>query len=186
MSESAGRILALIVREVIAYISVVFRLPVLVGVLALVGIVTATLQDMYPRVFAGAVSPFLGLMPQKFELELPDLIRMCAYLSIAWYVITLPIRWWRGDRPPMRYRAQLGWAVLVVTACWAFVFAHLPWMRMAPGASRAGLGGVFAGFYFMTLASFAGGVTFSWAADRALDFLRRRFDPETPSKGGIA
>jgi hypothetical protein len=185
-TRPAGRILTLIVGEVMAYISVVFHLPVLIGAIALAGIVTINLQELYPRVFAVTVSPLLGFLPQRFEFQLPDLWKACVVLSIAWYVIKMPFRWIRGDRPAMRYRVQLAWTALFVTLCWAVVFAHLPWMRMAPGASRAGLGGVFAGFYVMTLVAFAAGLTFAWLGDRVLDFLRRQLDPEPPSKGGIA
>ena len=143
----------------------------LLGAIALVGTVVITLQDFYPRVFARAVSPLLGFLPQHFEFDLPDLVKACVFISLAWYVLTLVIRFWRGDRPRMRYRTQLAWTALFVTVCWGFVLAHLPWMRVAPGASRTALGAVFAGFYVMTLVAFAAGLAFSWAADRVLRYV---------------
>jgi hypothetical protein len=184
--QDAGRILIVLVGELVEYIAIVFRLPVLLGAIALAATVVITLQDFYPRVFAVAVSPLLGFLPQHFEFELPDLVKASVFISLAWYVLTLVLRLWRGDRPPMRYRVQLVWVTLFVTVCWGFVLAHLPWMRVAPGASRTALGWIFVGFYLLTLVSFAAGVTFSWSADRVLDIVRRHLDPEPHVKGGVA
>ncbi len=168
-SAVAGNAAVLLARESINYVSYYFRVPVVVCFFAMAVVVAIVIQDAYPRAhayLAAAMGPLLARLPGEVHLDNSSWIKIYGVISTAMYVLGLVGRLaLRGRTPTLTYRSKFAVAAAVATLGWGFVLLNLPYMRVAAGTSRMGLGLVFLCFYALTLAAFAAALALSWFAD---------------------
>ena len=154
-----------IVREMLNYASYYFKVPVLFCFVGLAFIIVIILQETYPRIAAATVFPLLALLPQTLHLDTAAFVKVYGFFSTTWYIVSLPLRKIYRGRPPVTYWSQFKIMTIFATAGWGIVLCHVPVMRIAPGATRIGLAGVFLFFYLLTLASFAAALCLSSLGD---------------------
>ena len=161
------RILVAVVCEMLYYISYVFRVPLMLCIIALAAFIVITLQDIYPQIAAVTTAPLLGLLPENFDFNFNNggVLKLYAQLSSLWYIITRPIQLAFSRLAKITYKLRFGVAAGFVTLGYVFVFLNVPFMQMAPGTSRLSMFITFFVFYLLTLVGFAGALALSFVAD---------------------
>lgn len=165
-AEAAASGANVLLREVINYFSFLFRVPVLVCFVAMIGVVAIILQDVYPGAAAAILPLLLGWLPTNIHLETAGFVKLYGALSTVLYALSLLVRLaLRGRTFTVRYRTQFAVAAACATLGWGFVLYNVRFLRVAAGTSRTELALLFLFFYLLTLVAFAAALALSRFAD---------------------
>ena len=158
----------LLVSEVLGYIAFLVNVPFALSLVLTIAFIVIVLQyvyGLYPlRLLAWTGIPAEG----HFHAELKDFLRFYAIAAFVLFVTREIVRAvFRLKRPT--FRRRLVTPIIVLTLAWAFVIAHVPLMRVAPGTTRVALAMMFFFVYLVGLGGFVVGSVIAHASDALID-----------------
>ena len=105
-----------------------------------------------------------GLNVELLQL-FTQLFKAYALLSMAWYVISRPVRFALGDRLRLTYWQRFLVTAAIATCGWGFVIVRSVFMVNPDGTKPANVTTISIIFYAITLGGFAGALALDRAAD---------------------
>jgi hypothetical protein len=163
--RAVGGVVFFLLRQAVRYFTFVINVPFIFSVAAMIACGLIVLQDVYGL---APVKATAGVPVESWHFDGHDLLAAYALIALVFFLISAVVRIvFRLPRPSFKRRVIT--TVILASLGWAFVFAHVPYLRVAPGTSRGALAGIFAVFYVIGIIGFVAGAAINHFSDLVLE-----------------